>query len=82
MITSHKWSFEGLKPALLVITLMLAPVSSVGLASFAANAAADEPADAPLPEIAAAQLAAKLREAMARYNGGVPSASSSPTPGM
>jgi peroxiredoxin len=35
----------------------------------AGRAMADEPADAPLPEITRAQLAAKIREAMGRYDG-------------
>ena len=35
---------------------------------FVGQAAADEPADAPLPELTPAQLAAKLREAMGRYD--------------
>ena len=38
------------------------------LAGFAGRVAADEPADGPLPEITPAQLAAKLREAMGRYD--------------
>ena len=32
------------------------------------RAAADEPADAPLPELTPAQLASKLREAMGGYD--------------
>jgi Carboxypeptidase regulatory-like domain/AhpC/TSA family len=69
MITCRKWYIEHLKSGLLATTMMLALVSSFEPAGFAARAAADEPADAPLPEIAPAQLAAKLREAMARYDG-------------
>ena len=36
--------------------------------AFVGRAAADEPADEPLPELTPAQLAAKLREAMGRYD--------------
>jgi hypothetical protein len=48
--------------------VMLALAGSLGLAGFAGRAAADEPADAPLPEISPAQLAAKLREAIVPYD--------------
>ena len=44
--------------------LMLGTAGSVRLVGFAGRAAAAEPADAPLPDITPAQLAAKIREAM------------------
>ncbi len=49
-----------------IVVLVLA--GSVGQVVFAGWAAADEPAGAPLPEISPAQLAAKLRDAMGRYD--------------
>ena len=41
---------------------------SVRLVGFAGRAAAGEPVDAPLPDVTPAQLAAKIREAMGRYD--------------
>jgi beta-lactamase regulating signal transducer with metallopeptidase domain len=52
----------------LAAILMLGTAGSVRLVGFAGRAAAAEPANDPLPEITPAQLAAKIREAMARYN--------------
>jgi beta-lactamase regulating signal transducer with metallopeptidase domain len=48
--------------------LMLGTAGSVRLVGFAGRAGADEPADAPLPAVTPAQLAAKLREAIGRYD--------------
>ena len=67
MITCHQSPCKGLKSRLVATMVMLALVSRAG--RFRGQGAAEEPGDAPLPEIAR-QLAAKLREAMARYNGG------------
>src|SRR5689334_20902085 len=51
--------FAGWEACLLIMPATLCLVD---------RAAADEPADAPLPGITPAQLAARLRESMARYD--------------
>jgi beta-lactamase regulating signal transducer with metallopeptidase domain/peroxiredoxin len=53
----------------LLAFLMLGAAGSVRFVGFVGRAMADQPADAPLPEITPAQLAAKVREAMDRYDG-------------
>ncbi len=53
----------------LVAFLMFGAAGSVRFVGFIGRAMADELADAPLPEITPAQLAAKIREAMGRYDG-------------
>jgi hypothetical protein len=56
--------------ALLAIAaiLILGAAGSVRLIGFANRAAAGEPADAQLPDVTPAQLAARIREAMGRYD--------------
>ena len=49
--------------------LILASAGSVRLIGFAGRAVADEPVDAPLPDLSPKELAAKVREAMKPYDG-------------
>ena len=53
----------------LVAFLMFGAAGSVRFVGFNGRAKADESADVPLPEITPAQLAAKIRAAMGRYDG-------------
>ena len=53
----------------LVAFLMFGAAGSVRFVGVIGRAMADESADVPLPEITPAQLAAKIREAMGRYDG-------------
>ncbi len=52
----------------LAVFLILGTAGSVRLVGFAGRAVADEPADTALPDITPAQLAAKLRETIGRYD--------------
>ena len=49
--------------------LILASAGSVRLIGFAGRAVADEPVDAPRPDLSPKELAAKVREAMKPYDG-------------
>ena len=71
MVRNIQFEIERRKYATvaLVAFLMFGAAGSVRFVGFAGRAKADEPADAPLPEISPAQLAAKIREAMGRYDG-------------
>jgi peroxiredoxin len=64
MITWHQCLCNRLKAGLVTTMVTLALTGSIGLAGSVCRGAAEEPADAPLPEISPAQLAAKLREAI------------------
>ena len=62
-IRRRRWAMLAL-----LAFLTLGAAGSVRLIGFASRAVADEPADAPLPEVTSQELAAKIREAMKPYD--------------
>ena len=63
-LSSRRWAI-----LLLLALSMLGAAGSARIFGFVGRAMADESADAPLPGITPAQLAAKIHEAMGRYDG-------------